>query len=202
MNFVDGVLSPDELAPYIEDALNQIEFLTGPTDTTYRALRASLGYSEPWNIKYVQIGNEGNVTGGLESYEAYRLQMFYDAIRERYPNMVILASASEFTMNLTNQKSAGISSATRSPMALRGPKTSADSITLRTRLSWEKWPACSPTNPGGTTPSFEDYVEYPFWIGSVSEAVFLLGAERNSDRVIGVAYAPLLGHAEGNPMGS
>lgn len=35
-------------------------------------------------------------------------------------------------------------------------------------------------------------VDYPFWMGTVGEAVFLLGAERNSDRVMGTVYAPLL----------
>lgn len=31
----------------------------------------------------------------------------------------------------------------------------------------------------------------PFWYGSVAEAIFLLGAERNSDKMIGAAYAPM-----------
>lgn len=33
---------------------------------------------------------------------------------------------------------------------------------------------------------------FPSWIGTVSEAVFLIGAERNSDAIFGAAYAPIL----------
>jgi alpha-L-arabinofuranosidase len=36
------------------------------------------------------------------------------------------------------------------------------------------------------------FKEYPFWIGAVAEAIFYLGCERNTDKVMGVAYAPLL----------
>src|SRR5688572_29885981 len=32
----------------------------------------------------------------------------------------------------------------------------------------------------------------PWWGGSVAEAIFLIGAERNADKIIGATYAPLL----------
>ncbi|OTB05441.1 glycoside hydrolase family 51 protein [Hypoxylon sp. CI-4A] len=86
MNYADDILSPDDLEPYVQDALHQIEFLTGSSNTTFRAMRAAPGYPEPWPLKYVQVGNEDNLTGGLESYEEYWLQMFHDAIKARYPD--------------------------------------------------------------------------------------------------------------------
>lgn len=33
--------------------------------------------------------------------------------------------------------------------------------------------------------------KFPYWIGTVSEAVFLIGAERNADKILGASYAPL-----------
>ncbi|KAL3428359.1 alpha-N-arabinofuranosidase A [Phlyctema vagabunda] len=67
-----GPLSEDEMAPYVQDALNELEFITGDVSTTYGALRASLGYPEPWALNYVEIGNEDNLSNGLQSYIDYR----------------------------------------------------------------------------------------------------------------------------------
>lgn len=33
--------------------------------------------------------------------------------------------------------------------------------------------------------------KFPYWIGTVSEAVFLIGAERNAEKILGASYAPL-----------
>lgn len=79
--YLEGpVISEDALGPYIDDALNELEFIMGSTDTVYGGLRASLGYPEPWTIKYVEVGNEDNLGDGGASYEAYRFQAFKDTI--------------------------------------------------------------------------------------------------------------------------
>lgn len=80
------------MAPYVQDALNELEFITGDTSTTYGAIRASLGYPDPWTINYVEVGNEDNLSDGLDSYIAYRFELFFNAIRAAYPNMTIIAS--------------------------------------------------------------------------------------------------------------
>lgn len=87
-----------ELGPYIQDALDELEFLTGSVDTKFGALRAKVGHPEPWKVKYVEVGNEDNLNGGLESYTSYRFQMFRDAIKEKYPDMLILASTIDMTL--------------------------------------------------------------------------------------------------------
>lgn len=43
-------------------------------------------------MKYVEVGNEDNLNGGLDSYKNYRFRVFHDAIKEKYPDMIILAS--------------------------------------------------------------------------------------------------------------
>lgn len=47
-----------DLQPYVDDALNELEYVLGSTDTTYGALRASHGYPDPWDVTWVEIGNE------------------------------------------------------------------------------------------------------------------------------------------------
>lgn len=76
--YLDGtIISEADLEPYVQDALNELEFLMGDASTTYGALRVSLGYEETFPIKFVEVGNEDNLNGGEESYIEYRLKMFY-----------------------------------------------------------------------------------------------------------------------------
>ena len=79
--------------------MNELEFLMGNTSTHYGALRASLGYPKPWDIKYVEVGNEDWLAGrpsGWESYKQYRFKAFLDAINSRYPAIKVLSSGSVF----------------------------------------------------------------------------------------------------------
>lgn len=85
-------VSECELEPYVQDALDELEFLTGSADTKFGALRASVGHPEPWRVKYVEVGNEDDLSNGLSSYKSYRFQAFYDAIKGKYPDMEVLAS--------------------------------------------------------------------------------------------------------------
>jgi alpha-N-arabinofuranosidase len=95
--YLDGeVISEADLAPFVQDALNELEFLMGDVSTHYGALRAKLGYPEPWKIKFVEVGNEDHLWGGLSSYESYRLKVFYDAIKAKYPDIFIFSSTAEY----------------------------------------------------------------------------------------------------------
>ncbi len=58
------IIAQDMLAPYVQDSLNELEYVMGSINTTYGALRASHGYPDPWNVKYFEIGNEDNLSGG------------------------------------------------------------------------------------------------------------------------------------------
>ena len=49
------VIPESEIETYVQDALNELEFVMGSVHTNYGALRASLGYPEPWKIKYVEV---------------------------------------------------------------------------------------------------------------------------------------------------
>jgi alpha-N-arabinofuranosidase len=87
------VIPEDEIHLYVEDAMNELEFLMGSVDTTYGAWRAKVGHPEPWKIRYVEIGNEDNLNPvGKSSYESYRFKAFHDAIKAKYPDITVLAS--------------------------------------------------------------------------------------------------------------
>jgi len=78
------------LKPYVDDALDEIEFVTGDTRTKWGAIRAQLGHPLPFPLHYVEIGNEDwfDKSG---SYEG-RFAQFYRAIKAAYPQLEIIAT--------------------------------------------------------------------------------------------------------------
>jgi alpha-N-arabinofuranosidase len=97
---LDGAIVPkDKLQPFIDDALDEIEFITGAADTKWGSVRAGLGHPAPFKLKFVQAGNEDWLAGGdvgWQTYQDYRFPMFFEAIRARYPHLHVLSSGSVF----------------------------------------------------------------------------------------------------------
>ncbi|UJF33896.1 LamG-like jellyroll fold domain-containing protein [Paenibacillus hexagrammi] len=82
----------DQLGPYIQDALDLIEFANGdPASNEWAKLRSDMGHPAPFNLEYLAIGNE---QWGAEYYPRYK--MFADAIKAKYPNIqLIIGSGTE-----------------------------------------------------------------------------------------------------------
>lgn len=72
-----------DLAPFVQDALDEIEYVAGPTNTVWGARRAKDGHPAPFALRYVEIGNE-DWFDKTRSYDA-RFAQFADAIKARYP---------------------------------------------------------------------------------------------------------------------
>lgn len=81
----------DELQPWIDDALDLIEFANGDIDTKWGAVRAEMGHPEPFDLKYIGIGNE---EVHKEFYD--RFPYFFRAIREKYPEIKIIGSGGPY----------------------------------------------------------------------------------------------------------
>ncbi|KAG4217491.1 hypothetical protein PC116_g34028, partial [Phytophthora cactorum] len=73
---LNGDITPkDQLQFFIDDALDQIEFIRGPASSKWGSVRASLGHPEPWKLEYVEIGNEDWLAGapkGWDTFKEYR----------------------------------------------------------------------------------------------------------------------------------
>jgi alpha-L-arabinofuranosidase len=78
----------EELDPYVQDALDLIEFANGDVTTKWGAVRASLGHPAPFNLKMIGVGNEN---WGPQYVE--RLKIIQKAIKEKYPAIKIIASS-------------------------------------------------------------------------------------------------------------
>ena len=87
--FNSGELCPlDELQPYIQDALDLIEFANGPATSTWGAKRAAMGHPEPFNLKMLGVGNE---QWGQQYIDRYTL--FAKALKAKYPEIQLVSAA-------------------------------------------------------------------------------------------------------------
>jgi len=80
-----------DLAPYVQDALDEIQYLIGSTSTTWGARRAANGHPAPFSLSYVEVGNE-DFFDGSGSYIG-RFAQFADAIRETYPTLKLIGTS-------------------------------------------------------------------------------------------------------------
>jgi alpha-L-arabinofuranosidase len=86
----------NELEPWIQDVLDAIEYANGPVTSKWGALRARYGHPAPFNLKYVEVGNENGMGypwgGGTRADYLPRYKAFYERIKARYPQIVIVAN--------------------------------------------------------------------------------------------------------------
>ena len=82
-------IGPQDIQPYIQDALDSLEFALGSADSYWGARRAAMGHSEPFSSIYaVAIGNEDC---GKPSY-AENYQLFYDQLSAAYPDILLISN--------------------------------------------------------------------------------------------------------------
>jgi len=194
--FNTGELAPmDELGPYVQDALDLIEFANGDMNTAWGKVRAEMGHPEPFNMKYIGIGNEQWGPAYIERY-----MVFEQAIKSRYPEIVIVSGSGpfpegdyfEYGWDQLKKLNAEIVDEHyyRPPQWFRenadrydsydrnGPKVFAGEYAAQSVAT------ASPENRNN-------------WDCALSEAAFMTGLERNADVVYLTSYAPLMAHAEG-----
>ncbi|MCV9385080.1 alpha-L-arabinofuranosidase C-terminal domain-containing protein [Reichenbachiella ulvae] len=199
--FNTGELVPlDQLDPYVEDALDLIEFANGSTDTKWGKLRAEMGHPEPFNLKMLGVGNE---QWGPQYVERY--VPIVDAIKAQYPDIQIIAATGSDGSIFPNGEE-------------------------EIEYLWKEWKRLKPEivdehfyrNPDWFMENADWYDSYERtgsklfvgewaaqsvgvaspdnknnWETALSEAAFLTGLERNADLVTMTSYAPLFAHADG-----
>ncbi len=180
-----------ELDPYIQDALDLIEFANGPTDTRWGALRAEMGHPAPFNLKYLGIGNE---QWGPE-YPAH-LEPFVKAIRAAHPEIKLVGSSGpdsegkQFDYLWPEMRRLG-----------------ADLVDehfyrpydwfLREGARYDNYDRKGPRVFAGEYACHARGRKLNHFYASLLEAAFMTGLERNADLVHMATYAPLFAHVEG-----
>ena len=163
-----------ELGPYIQDALDEIEYVTGSTDTKWGAERAKDGHPAPFKLTYVEIGNEDWLDKSGSYAERY--PPFYKALKAAYPNLQYIATAplKDAPMDVLDEHFY-VRATTNFHDATHYDKTDRSGP----KIFVGEWA----TREGLPTPDFG---------AALGDSAWMTGLERNSDIVIMAAYAPLL----------
>ncbi len=170
------------LKPYVDDALDEIEYVIGDASTYWGAKRAEDGHPKSFKLKYVEIGNE-DWFDRSNSYDR-RFNQFRNAIEAKYPQLICISTipATQYpSMKVTSGKSPAV----------------VDEHYYRN--SWDMWENASQydtydrngpkifvgewaTREGAPTTNLN---------AALGDAAWMTGMERNSDLVIMASYAPL-----------
>jgi alpha-L-arabinofuranosidase len=161
----------DQMGPWVQDALDAIEYANGPATGKWGSLRAKAGHPAPFNLKYMEIGNEN---GGPLYQERYRL--FYDALKARYPEIVLVAD------ERTSQRLTEI---------LDEHYYNNPEFFIQNAEKYDKYDRKGPKIYVGEYAVTQNCGKGNLR-GAIGEAAFMTGMERNSDIVVMSSYAPLL----------
>ncbi|HEX4756646.1 MAG TPA: alpha-L-arabinofuranosidase C-terminal domain-containing protein [Terracidiphilus sp.] len=161
------------LEPYVQDALDEIEYVTGSADTKWGGERVKDGHPAPFPLQYIEVGNEDEFDRS-GSYDG-RYSQFYKAIKERYSNLQIIATAPIKSMKPDVLDEHFYMSAEKA-------FSMANYYDSRDRNGPKIFVGEWATREGDPTPNLE---------AALSDAAFLTGLERNSDLIVMASYAPL-----------
>jgi alpha-N-arabinofuranosidase len=190
----DVIESGTELKGFVDDALDEIEYLTGSVNTKWGARRAKDGHPKPFSLEYVEIGNEDGFDQS-GSYEG-RFVQFYDAIKKKYPKMNVISTTGgkdwlgqkfPITQRKPDLLDEHYYASTWEMMAMASKYDSYDRKGPRIFVGeWAAQDVPEPWNNAGQkgpTPNLNC---------ALADAAFMTGMERNSDLVEMSCYAPLL----------
>ena len=165
----------NQMGPWVQDALDLISYANDPTNTTWGAQRAANGHPAPFNLKYLEIGNEN---GG--SYLDARYTLFYDAIKAQYPNIHLIAAGGNWS---------GGPPTSRPVEIMDEHYYSSASTFISYATKYDSY------SRSGSKVFVGEYAvtasPYNNLTSALGEAAFMTGMERNSDIVLLASYAPL-----------
>ena len=192
----------DQMDLVLQDALNEIEFITGDASTTYGALRAEYGHPEPFQLNYVEIGNEDF----FSTTYPYRFPYLYNGLKQAYPNITLISTAyneasESFGYNISLPKGSmwDTHHYEEPTFFLKSfdffdnwqEETGNEDVTV---LIGEYSVFQIDTADGVVNYTLPDdiHVIFPSMLSAIGEGVYLLGAERNPEVVKMSSYAPSL----------
>lgn len=181
----------DSLQPYIDDALDLIEFANGDATTTWGRLRAQMGHPEAFGLQMIGIGNEqwGNVY-------TERLERFVKAIRDKHPEVKIVGSAGPSAdgdkFNYLWPEMKRLKADLVDEHYYMAPEWF-----LNNAARYDSYDRKGPKVFAGEYAA-HDYSTQKAnnWRSAIAEAAFMTGLERNADVVRLATYAPLFAHVD------
>ena len=184
----------DQLDPYIQDALDLIEFANGSVVTPWGRKRAAMGHPAPFNMKMLGVGNE---QWGPEYIERY--EIFAKALKAKHPKIKLITSAGpdpaddrfRFLWDKLRELKADIVD----EHYYKPPQWFYDNVNR-----YDSYPRTGPKVFAGEYAAHARQQGRPdtpnTWEAALAEAALMTGLERNADVVEMASYAPLFGHVD------
>lgn len=190
--FETGEMVPlDRLEPFIQDALDLIEFANGDPDSPWGMVRVKMGHAAPFGLKYLAVGNE---QWGPEYLDRFR--RFEQAVKARHPQVQIIGSSGPWS---------GGADFDALWAGMRQHRADLVDEHYYAPPAWffnnaHRYDAYPRTGPKVFAGEYAAHPERPApgaprpntWEAALSEAAFMTGLERNADVVRLASYAPLL----------
>ncbi len=181
----------EALDPYIQDCLDLIEFANGAVDTKWGKLRADMGHTEPFDLKYIGVGNEQ-----WDALYPERLKYFVEAIRKAHPEIKIVGSSGpdsegkQFDYLWPEMKRLGAD-------LVDEHFYRPEKWFLAQGNRYDSYDRKGPKVFAGEYACHGAGKKWNHFHASLLEAAFMTGLERNADIVRMATYAPLFAHVEG-----
>jgi alpha-N-arabinofuranosidase len=184
-----------DLEPFVQEALEEIEYVIGDKNTTWGARRAKDGHPAPFKLTYVEIGNE-DWFDKSKSYDG-RFAQFHDAIKAKYPQLKTISS-------IGNEQPKNMHVSSRKPDVLDEHYYRSTDEFLRMSPDYARkydrngpeifvgeWAAHEDGNIKPWSPGAKQQPPTPSMKAAIGDAVFMAAMERNSDLIKMQCYAPL-----------
>ncbi len=189
------VVPIDQLDPYVQDALDLIEFANGDMSTQWGKVRAGMGHPAPFNLKMMGVGNENWGPQYLE-----RLAIISKAIKARYPDFKIVNSSGTDPdgerFDFLNTRLRKMNADIIDEHYYRRPEWF-----LANAARYDNYPRNGAKIFAGEYAAQSDKTVSIYNKNNaqtaIAEAAFMTGLERNADVVNLASYAPLFAHSEG-----
>jgi alpha-N-arabinofuranosidase len=182
----------NELDPYVQDALDLIEFANGDTNTIWGKLRATMGHPAPFNLTLLGVGNEQWDAQYIERYAA-----FEKVLKSKHPEIKLIAASGpspdgeRFDFAWKEFKN------TKVDLLDEHYYQNPDWF-FRSADRYDNYDRKGPKVFAGEYASHIKDVNVAegknSWLSALSEAAFITGLERNGDIVTMASYAPLMAH--------
>jgi alpha-L-arabinofuranosidase len=184
----------DQLDPYVQDALDLVEFANGPVSSTWGKVRSDMGHPAPFNLKFLGVGNEN---WGPQYIE--RLQVFTQAIKAKYPDIKLINSSGTDPngerFDYLNKELRAMNADLIDEHYYRKPEWF-----LSNASRYDNYPRTGSKVFAGEYAAHSDKTTNVLnrnnWQSAIAEAAFMTGLERNAAVVQMASYAPLFAHAD------
>lgn len=180
----------EDMQEWADEALDLIEWANGPADSKWGKVRADAGHPEPFNLKYLGLGNEEKITPEFEE----RFKFIYDQVRAKYPDIVIVGTAGPGSHPGNGDYEEGWKFATELEVPILDEHYYEQRNYFLTSRQYDSYPRDRKTKVYLGEYAAKDKK----LIDALAEGLYLLHVERNADVVVMTSYAPLFARKNTN----